>query len=206
MRLVSLAFCKNAALSPWRSGLTPRQCPFRWPPPPSRTSKIAERSPANKEAGMARARAGTIVWASSTSRRSAPEIKSVQQKKNRRTTSYEAKQQNEWPRSPLKRLHEKEKRQDHGQKRKYRLEANTDGKLAEQKGPQKHSNSLFRTAIHFLTAQESAQGKEAEKNKKHLEFRKTSKGKGLGSTWGFKWSMKSGIALPIGAEPPRIGY
>jgi len=32
-------------------------------PPPSRTSKIAERSPANKKAGMARARAGTSVWA-----------------------------------------------------------------------------------------------------------------------------------------------
>ena len=60
-------------------------------PPPFRTSKIAEKSPANKEAGMARARAGTIVCASSTGRRSATEIKSAQQKKNRRTTSYEAK-------------------------------------------------------------------------------------------------------------------
>jgi len=40
---------------------------------------------------MARARASTIVWASSTSRRSATETKSVQQKKNRRTMSYEGK-------------------------------------------------------------------------------------------------------------------
>jgi len=61
-------------------------------PPPFRTSKIAERSPANKEeAGMARARAGTIVCASSTGRRSVTEIKSAQRKKNRRTMSYEAK-------------------------------------------------------------------------------------------------------------------
>jgi len=60
-------------------------------PPPLRTSKIAERSPANKEAGMARARAGTIVCTSSTGRRSATGIKSAQQKKDRRTASYEAK-------------------------------------------------------------------------------------------------------------------
>ncbi|PUU81833.1 hypothetical protein B9Z19DRAFT_1062323 [Tuber borchii] len=60
-------------------------------PPPFRASKIAERSPANKEAGMARARAGTIVCTSSTGRKSATEIKSAQQKKDRRTVSYEAK-------------------------------------------------------------------------------------------------------------------
>ena len=51
-------------------------------PPPFRTSKIAEKSPANKQAGMARAREGTIVCASSTGLRSATEAKSAKQKKN----------------------------------------------------------------------------------------------------------------------------